>query len=123
MRLVEGPAGCARKLVCPYHAWTYESDGRLSGVPMKADYPALKLEDNGLSPVALELWNGFVFVRLEDGGFPSVAEMMAPAEAEIAPYRLAELQPLGQPWVWRPDSAVRWELPDRGARLGRPDVR
>ena len=25
MRLVEGPAGCAKKLVCPYHAWTYES--------------------------------------------------------------------------------------------------
>ena len=23
MRLVEGPAGCAKKLVCPYHAWTY----------------------------------------------------------------------------------------------------
>lgn len=42
MRLVEGPAGCAKKLVCPYHAWTFEPDGRLSGVPMKSDYPALK---------------------------------------------------------------------------------
>ena len=24
MRLVEGPSGCAKKLVCPYHAWAYE---------------------------------------------------------------------------------------------------
>ena len=24
MRLVEGPMGCAKKLVCPYHAWTFE---------------------------------------------------------------------------------------------------
>ena len=107
MRLVEGPSGCARKLVCPYHAWTYESDGRLSGVPMKADYPALRLEDNGLAPVALELWNGFVFVRLEDGGLPSVAEMMAPFAEEIAPYRFADLRRWGD--VRLRTRAVNWK--------------
>ena len=107
MRLVEGPAGCARKLVCPYHAWTFETDGRLSGVPMKSEYPALKLEDNGLVPVALEVWHGFVFVRLADGGFPTVAEMMAPFEAEIAPYRLAEMQPMGA--IRHRPRAVNWK--------------
>lgn len=95
MRLVEGPAGCAKKLVCPYHAWTYETDGRLTGVPMKSEYPALILADHGLHPVALEVWQGFVFVRLEDAGFPSVAEMMGQFDAEVAPYRFADLQPMG----------------------------
>src|SRR3990167_3867842 len=95
MRLVEGPAGCARKLVCPYHAWTFEPDGRLSGVPMKSDYPALKLEDNGLVPVAVEIWRGFVFVRLVDAGFPSVAEMMAPFEEEVEPYRFEDMRRIG----------------------------
>jgi len=107
MRLVEGPAGCARKLVCPYHAWTYEADGRLSGVPMKADYPALRLEDNGLAPVALEVWNGFVFVRLEDAGYPSVAEMMAPFAEEVAPYRFAALRRIGE--VRLRNRAVNWK--------------
>ncbi len=92
MRLVEGTAGCVRKLVCPYHAWTYETDGRLTGVPMKSDYPMLQLDQHGLVRVDLELWHGFVFVRLADAGFPSVAEMMAPYEAEIAPYRFADLR-------------------------------
>ena len=68
MRLVEGPAGCAKKLVCPYHAWTYAIDGRLTGVPMRRDYPALQLEENGLAPVEVEMWRGFVFVRLKDDG-------------------------------------------------------
>jgi phenylpropionate dioxygenase-like ring-hydroxylating dioxygenase large terminal subunit len=92
MRLVEGPSGCTKKLVCPYHAWVYETDGRLTGVPMKSEYPSLKLEDNGLVPVEHEIWHGFVFVRLEDGGFPSVADMMAPFEDEVSLYRFKDMQ-------------------------------
>jgi phenylpropionate dioxygenase-like ring-hydroxylating dioxygenase large terminal subunit len=75
-RLVDGNRGCAKKLVCPYHAWTYGLDGRLIGLPGRSEYVGLRLEDHGLSPVELEIWQGFVFVRLEGGG-PSVATMMA----------------------------------------------
>ncbi len=107
MRLVEGSRGCAKKLVCPYHAWTYDLDGRLSGVPMRGDYPALDMADNALFAVDVEIWQGFVFVRLKGDGGPSVAEMMAPAEAEIAPYRLAEMRPVGTPWA-RP-RRVNWK--------------
>ncbi|MDE2042547.1 MAG: Rieske (2Fe-2S) protein, partial [Alphaproteobacteria bacterium] len=70
MRLLNGTGGCTRKIVCPYHAWAYELDGRLSGVPMRRDYPALKLEENGLAPVEVEIWRGFVFVRLANDGGP-----------------------------------------------------
>src|SRR3954466_2241611 len=89
-RVVSGGAGCARRLTCPYHAWTYALDGRLIGVPHKSDYPGLDTSRLGLVPVELEPWHGFLFVRLETGG-PSVAEMMAPHEGEIAPYRFEAL--------------------------------
>ena len=107
MRIVEGDAGCAKKLVCPYHAWAYELDGRLSGVPMKRDYPALRLEDNGLVPVEVSTWRGFVFVRLEDDGGPSVAEMMAPYDAQIAPYRFEDMRCISD--VRLRDRAVNWK--------------
>ncbi len=94
-RLVDGAAGCARRLTCPYHGWTYGADGRLVGVPHKADYPGLDLADWGLIPIELEQWQGFLFVRLESGG-PGVAEMMAPYAAEIAPFRLEEVRALGR---------------------------
>src|SRR4051812_17536936 len=94
-RLVGGTGGCAKRLTCPYHAWTYGLDGRLIGVPHKGDYPGLDRSRLGLVSVELEEWRGFLFVRLETGG-PSVAEMMAPFESEIAPYRLEALQALGR---------------------------
>jgi phenylpropionate dioxygenase-like ring-hydroxylating dioxygenase large terminal subunit len=105
-RLVSEASGCAKRLTCPYHAWTYGLDGRLIGVPHKSDYPGLDQGRLGLVPVELEAWRGFLFVRLESGG-PSVAEMMAPYEAEVAPYRLEALQALGRVTL-RPRS-VNWK--------------
>ena len=94
-RLVDGPEGCSKRLVCPYHAWSYTADGQLAGVPMREDYPALADGDFGLIPVELEAWRGFLFVRLEGGG-PGVAAMMAPYDAEIAPYRFEDLRAFGR---------------------------
>ncbi len=106
-RLVDGASGCAKKLVCPYHAWTYDLDGRLTGVPDSASYPALDRDQAGLVPVELEQWRGFVFVRLADDGGPGVAQMMAPYEAMIEPYRFPDLRALGRVTL-RPRS-VNWK--------------
>jgi phenylpropionate dioxygenase-like ring-hydroxylating dioxygenase large terminal subunit len=94
-RLVDGTGGCGKVLTCPYHAWSYARDGRLVGVPHRHEYPGLQTEKLGLFPVALEKWHGFLFVTLEPGA-PSVAEMMAPFEAEVAAYRFEELQVMGR---------------------------
>ena len=94
-RLVDGTGGCARVLTCPYHAWSYARDGRLVGVPHRSDYPGLRTEELGLVPLALERWHGFLFVTLEAGA-PSVAEMMVPYEAEVAPYRFEDLRAIGR---------------------------
>jgi len=94
-RLVDGQAGCSKRLTCPYHAWTYAADGRLMGVPQREDYPGIDMAGLGLIPVEMENWRGFLFVRLEGGG-PSVAEMMAPYEAEIAPHRFEDLRAIGR---------------------------
>jgi len=105
-RLVDGAQGCAKKLVCPYHGWTYERDGRLSGVPNRADYPGLDMAALGLVPVGMEVWLGFIFVRLGGDG-PAVADMMAPYAEMVAPYRFEDLRALGRVTL-RP-RAVNWK--------------
>ena len=94
-RLLDGTGGCAKRLTCPYHAWSYARDGRLVGVPHRAEYPGLETSELGLVPVALENWRGFLFVTLEPGA-PSVHAMMAPYEDEVAPYRFEDLRAIGR---------------------------
>lgn len=106
-RLLDERAGCARRITCPYHAWTYDSEGRLTGVPLRSSYPGLDLAGHGLAAVDIEIWRGFVFVRLEDDGGPSVAAMMAPYDHELEPYRLEEVHRQGR-LVLRP-RAVNWK--------------
>ena len=95
-RLLDGGGGrCPGRIVCPYHAWTYDLDGRLAAVPLRNQFDGLSLDAYGLKTVETEVYKGFVFVRLQSG-LPSVADMLAPYESELAPYRLEELQPIGR---------------------------
>ncbi len=98
-RLVGAEQGnCGKRITCPYHAWTYATDGRLVGVPLRAGYPGMNANDYGLAEVELEIWRGFVFVRFAPG-LPSVADQMAPYAAELADAPLEELVALGPPRV------------------------
>jgi benzoate/toluate 1,2-dioxygenase subunit alpha len=58
---------------CPYHAWTYRTDGTLINIPLKEGYEGTRLEETGatrgLAPVKnVETYRGFVFARLSEAG-------------------------------------------------------
>jgi carnitine monooxygenase subunit len=106
-RLLDGSSGhCGSRVVCPYHAWTYNLDGALIGLPERREFSHMDQASHGLAKLDTEVWRGFVFIRLGGDG-PSVAEMMAPYEAEIAPCRFEDLQPLGR--VTLRERAVNWK--------------
>ena len=67
-KVVYAPSGNAGKTFrCPYHAWTYRTDGSLLQVPLKEGYAA-GVEQNGLSEVKSETYRGFIFARLAKDG-------------------------------------------------------
>jgi glycine betaine catabolism A len=69
-RLCDGGGRLPRAIRCPYHAWSYGLDGRLLGTPNVAPDEQLPREQLGLVPVALELWDGFVWLDLSGSAPP-----------------------------------------------------
>jgi len=66
-RLKEDACGHSSAIQCPYHAWTYGLDGRLIGAPHMDEVPGFDKADYPLHPVNLGVWEGFIFVNLNDG--------------------------------------------------------
>ena len=66
-----GPSGQCGRIVCPYHAWTCDLEGRLIGVPMRETYPDLRQGERRLPPIDLEVFKGFIFVRTGERAGPT----------------------------------------------------
>lgn len=79
--LVTG-SGNRRFLACPYHAWTYELDGRMKAGPNTRAVPGFRREDICLTAVRTEIFCGFVFVNLDPAAKP-MTEWFPGVEAEL----------------------------------------
>lgn len=49
---------------CPYHAWTYNSQGELIGVFDEDKFFNLDKRKCGLAPVQCDTWDGWIFINL-----------------------------------------------------------
>ncbi|MFD8274968.1 aromatic ring-hydroxylating oxygenase subunit alpha [Streptomyces flaveolus] len=70
-----------RSLQCPYHAWTYDLDGRLIAAPNLTSMPDVDRTAYGLVEVALREWLGYAWVCLADEP-PSFEETVRGAAVE-----------------------------------------
>jgi glycine betaine catabolism A len=55
------------RIVCPYHAWTYDLEGKLVGTPRRMETPDFDAKDFPLFEVSTDTWGGFVFINLAGG--------------------------------------------------------
>ena len=87
MRLLEG-RGSARKIICPYHAWTYNLDGSLRGAPAMTLNEGFCKDSYKLPQVRCQEWLGWAFVSLNPDA-PDVADQLAQVEELVGDYDMA----------------------------------
>jgi Rieske 2Fe-2S family protein len=80
-----------KRIVCPYHAWAYDLDGRLAATPRRMETPDFRMEDYPLHRVAVDSWGGFVFIHLGEKP-PPLSQAVGLREKRFERYRFAELR-------------------------------
>ena len=75
MKLVLEPGRLSGPMVCPYHAWAYDFDGRLRATPHVGGpdvhhHDAIDAADMGLAEVASHVWRDVVFVNVNGNAAP-----------------------------------------------------
>ncbi|WP_081286733.1 aromatic ring-hydroxylating oxygenase subunit alpha [Mycobacterium asiaticum] len=80
---VAASCGTARMFTCPYHGWTYGTDGRLTGAPARKMFSGA-LDGRGLTPLPVSERAGLIAVGL--GPETNVDEALGEAVEPLSQY-------------------------------------
>lgn len=98
--------GNSRRITCPYHAWTYDLDGKVIGAGHMGRPPHFDKADYCLPEIRTEVWEGWIYVTLAKDA-PPVAGLLAGLLPEVQRYRMAGYVPVAhQDHIWQ----TNWKL-------------
>ncbi len=70
-------SGSAAEFKCPFHGFSWNTNGSLKNIPCRWDFPHLKEEKMALPEAQVGRWAGYIFIREAAEG-PSLEEYLAP---------------------------------------------
>jgi Rieske 2Fe-2S family protein len=89
---VQGGVIAGRSILCPYHQWSYDLEGRLIAAPHMANLPGFDKGSISLYPVGVECWGGFIFLNLTPAEAKPFADQLGAIPARLQRYPLADLR-------------------------------
>jgi phenylpropionate dioxygenase-like ring-hydroxylating dioxygenase large terminal subunit len=99
--------GIAKRLACPYHAWTYDLEGNLTGVPGEEGFPESRAAAPRLTELPAEEYAGFLWAGLQPGSSIDVEQHLGELGPELASWGFGTWTPVGEK---RLDAATDWKL-------------
>ncbi|HEY9310802.1 aromatic ring-hydroxylating dioxygenase subunit alpha [Williamsia sp.] len=90
--LCHGKGNSKRGILCQYHLWSYDLEGKLKGVLRQEenDLTALDKQGLGLLPISAECFAGFIFLNPNPDAEP-LAEYLGEVMDLLSPYHLDEM--------------------------------
>ena len=65
-RKLKTRSGAAKQFRCPFHGFTWKTDGTLKRIPCPWDFPQVAPENMALPEARVDTWGGFVFINMDD---------------------------------------------------------
>ncbi|MCB2134373.1 MAG: Rieske 2Fe-2S domain-containing protein [Rhodobacteraceae bacterium] len=105
MQLLDG-SGRTSRVICPYHAWSYDLGGQLIGAGHMERSDGFDKKAICLPEIRTEIWNGWIYVTL-NADAPPVAQTLAPLAEVVARYGMERYVPVvKEDHVWK----TNWKL-------------
>jgi phenylpropionate dioxygenase-like ring-hydroxylating dioxygenase large terminal subunit len=79
-------------LTCRFHGWVYDANGALVSVPEEERfYNCFNKSENGLSPIHVDVWEGFIFINLSTDTPKPLVEFLGDYGRHFAGFPYSEL--------------------------------
>jgi phenylpropionate dioxygenase-like ring-hydroxylating dioxygenase large terminal subunit len=99
VRVVDGH-GEARRFTCPFHAWVYDIEGKLVGVPVGEGFEGMCRDEKGLVELPVAEGYGLVVGRLRPGPAVDIEAYLGPElTEELALLEFAGWELTGEPHI------------------------
>jgi phenylpropionate dioxygenase-like ring-hydroxylating dioxygenase large terminal subunit len=106
-RVLWADRGSCRALGCQFHGWTYDLDGKLIHVPDETQFFDFNRADHGLAPVAVETWQGFIFINLDARPSQDLRDYLGEIHDGLDGYPFDRLT---RCYAWQLEIACNWKI-------------
>lgn len=103
----EEVSGVCRQFTCKYHAWRYNLDGDLTFVQQEGEFFDLDKDKYGLVDVQVDVWEGFIFVNLDQENTTPLRDFLGKFAKGIDGYPFDKLT---QVHKYRAEIGANWKL-------------
>src|ERR1700758_3969543 len=104
---LEETSGSCRQFTCKYNGWRYDLEGALKFVQQESEFFDIDKNAYGLSAVACDVWNGFIFINFDREPRQTLREFLGPMITGLDDYPFDKLT---ERYEWVAHNNSNWKI-------------